>query len=74
MNEYKRYIIGYEHDVAELDAILSGYEHHRFRSIPYCSVDVRSKQEEESLLEALAKLPGITYREAARREKLDDKP
>lgn len=70
----KEYIITYEQEykTAVSDA-LQQYAPHAFTLVPCYSIRVESKDREQSLLELLAKTPGVTFREGVTRKVLDDR-
>lgn len=70
---HKEYLIHYDKQhFSQLEEQLKQYAPTYFEHIPYCAVRVEGKRE-ASLLEALAAIPGITYRQALTRKTQDDR-
>jgi hypothetical protein len=72
MGSYKQYIVEYAEMPKELQASLQTYDYFCSDLVPYCTVTLRSKEEELSLLEMLATMKGVTYREAVSRKSLEE--
>jgi hypothetical protein len=73
MKPYKEYLITYDpvHHDALVD-YLQPYQTEQFTLLPLAAVRVHSAAEEQSLLEVLALIPTVTYREAVTRHVFGD--